>query len=218
MPKTALIAGATGLVGGMVLARLLESPDYAKVVALVRRPIPVNHPHVEQRIGDLEHLPEFDESIDDVFCALGSTIKKAGSRQAFRKVDFDLVMNVAMRGICGGASQFLVVTSVGADIRSPNFYLRTKGEVEEALQRLPYRSIHIFRPSFLIGPRPERRIGEIIAGSLAVPLQALLVGALRKYRPVSAAAVANAMVAAARRASPGAHVYEYDQIHSLAAD
>jgi uncharacterized protein YbjT (DUF2867 family) len=151
-----------------------------------------------------------------VFCALGTTIGKAGSQEAFRKVDFGYPKRLADLALQAGARQFLLVSSVGADPKSRNFYLRVKGELEEALNAMPFDAVHAFRPSFLIGDRAEKRAGETIAVPIARVLGSLLVGVLRKYRAISGDTVAAAMVGAARESRSGRWVYHYDEMRRLA--
>lgn len=214
----AVIAGATGLVGGHALRLLLEDSGHARVIALVRRTIAEEHPRLEQRVVDFEALPaEALAGAADVYCALGTTLKKAGSREAFRRVDHDAVLAVAERAAKAGARQFLLVSSVGADATSSSFYLRVKGEVEREVSALPFEAVHIFRPSFLMGDRGEERLGEKIGIAVARGAQGVMLGGMRRYRPVQAEAVAAAMVAAARRGQPGRHLYHFDEITALAA-
>lgn len=215
--RTAVLAGATGLVGGHCLQALLRDEAYARVVALVRRPLGEQHARLEQRVVDFEALA--DDALagaTDVFCALGTTIRKAGSQEAFRKVDHGYTLAVAERAAKAGAQQFLLVSSVGADPATGNFYLRVKGEAERDASALPFAAVHVFRPSFLLGERGERRTGEAIGIAVARGIQGALFGGLRKYRPVEAAAVAEAMVGAARGGQPGRHIYHYDEILRLA--
>jgi uncharacterized protein YbjT (DUF2867 family) len=214
--RTALLIGASGLVGGFCLRALLADSVYAKVISLARRPLPLSHEKLLQQVVDFENVDALSlPSIDDVFCAVGTTIRKAGSQQAFRQVDFALPVAVATSALKSGARQFLLVSSVGADPRSGNFYLRTKGEVEQAVAALPFQAVHIFRPSFLMGPRAEFRLGEIVAIPVAKVLQNAMVGGLRKYRPIQAEDVARAMVAAAKAHRTGMQVYEYTEIKKL---
>jgi uncharacterized protein YbjT (DUF2867 family) len=211
--RTALIAGATGLVGTYCLRLLLASPEYSRVIAVVRHRMPVNHPNFVQQVIDFERLGEVTvSSCDDVFCALGTTIRKAGSKAAFRKVDLEYSRLMAEAGLRSGAQRFMLVSSVGADPNSRNFYLRTKGELEQALATLPYSAVHILRPSLLLGTRSERRFGEGL-GQAVMPLIApLMRGEYRKYRAIPAETVAAAMVYAAGLSATGVHVYEYDEI------
>jgi uncharacterized protein YbjT (DUF2867 family) len=211
MPRTAVIAGATGLVGRECLRRLQS--EYAVAISLVRR---ASGTGAEERVIDFERLSELSLPEDaDVFCALGTTIRKAGSQAAFRKVDFEYPVALARRALECGARQFLVVSSVGAHNPRSNFYLQTKRGMEDAVASLPYQAVHIFRPSFLSGHREESRPGETIGIAVANTLSFALAGPLRRYKPVPAQSVAAAMVAAARRLSRGVHIHEYDEIQQL---
>jgi uncharacterized protein YbjT (DUF2867 family) len=214
---TALIAGATGLVGRHCLRALLDGGSYERVIALTRRSLSEQHPRLVQMTVDFEKLEDIDPfPAADVFCALGSTIARAGSQHAFLRVDFDYPRMLAERSVAAGAKQFVLVSSVGADPQSRNFYLRVKAQVEKAVSALPFESVHILRPSFLIGKREETRLGEAIGGAVSRALQFALIGKLRQYRPIEAAAVARAMVSAVREGPPGRHIYHYDEILALA--
>jgi uncharacterized protein YbjT (DUF2867 family) len=214
---TALLVGATGLVGGHCLKTLLEAGDYQKVIALTRRAIAAQHLRLAQMAVDFDKLDEIDPfPTADVFCALGTTIRRAGSQHAFLKVDFEYAKNVAVRSSAAGSKQFVLVSSVGADPKSSNFYLRVKAELEKAIGALPFESVHFFRPSILIGKRRETRLAESVGAAVARALQFALAGKLRKYRPMRAETLAAAMLAAAREAKPGRHIYHYDDIVSLA--
>ncbi len=210
MNVRAVVAGATGLVGSQCLNPLLESPRYDMVAAIVRRPLPISNPKLQEIPSDFDTLPTLP--VTDIFCALGTTIKKAGSEQAFRRVDHDYVLQLAEWGLQNGAKQFLLVSSVGADPNSSNFYLRVKGEVEIAVNALPYAAVHVFRPSMLLGSRAESRPLERIGQSAFVALEWVLQGKLRKYRGMPAGRLAAAMVRTAAREIPGRFVYHYDEI------
>lgn len=212
--RTALLLGASGLVGGFCLQTLLQDPTYAQLISVGRRELPnVKHSKLTQEIIDLAALASLTlPPVDDVFCALGTTIRKAGSQPAFRRIDVEYPLAAAQLGVKYGAQQFVLVSSVGADARSNNFYLRTKGEVENALIAMPFQAVHIFRPSLLLGQRTESRMGESFAISTAKLFQFLCVGPLKRYHPVSAAKVGQAMVVAAKLGRQGAIVYEYAQI------
>ena len=212
MSRTALLAGATGLVGSHLLEFLLAAAEWDRVVTLGRRTAPAQHDKLEQRVVDLGAVEAAADlpHADDVFCSLGSTIKQAGSQEAFRRVDHDYVVGLARAGVSAGATQFLLVSAVGADPESRIFYSRVKGETEMDVRKLPYRAIQIFRPSMLLGERAEVRLGERIAMMTAPLLPFVLVGRLRRYRPIQARDVARAMVRIAREAPRGPNVYEYD--------
>jgi uncharacterized protein YbjT (DUF2867 family) len=215
--RTALVAGATGLVGGHLLRLLLEDAAYERVTALVRRGVPLSHRKLVQREINFDLLRDLAGStrVHDVFCALGTTMRQAGSRNAFRKVDFTYVTELARLASDQRASQFLLVSSLGANPRSRVFYNRVKGEAEDAVRQLRFDAIHILRPSLLVGDRKESRPGErlgIVVARLATPF---LVGPLRPYRPIAAETVARAMVRAAREGKRGVHAYRSDQIQTL---
>lgn len=216
MSRTALVAGATGLVGRHVLERLLAGDGWSHVVTVGRRTTDQHHEKLEQRVLDLGELETGGNlpPVDDVFCCLGTTIKQAGSQPAFRRVDHAFVVGLARAGLRAGATQFLLVSAIGADPHSRVFYSRVKGETESAIRKLPYPALQIFRPSLLLGERPEFRLGERIAMLGAPVLRALLFGPLRRYRPIQAATVARAMVTIAREAPRGPNVFEYDAMRA----
>ncbi len=202
MDSTAIVAGASGLVGSQPLPILCEQFEY--VFALVRRPLGFTHARLEERgLADCGFA-----GADAVFVTLGTTIKKAGSQEAFRAVDFDLPLEMARAASAAGVRQFLLVTSVDSDSQSRNFYLRVKGELEREIHALPFAGVHVFRPRFLVGDRPESRLGERIGIGFAQVLSRVLAASLRKYRPISASKVA----AAAREAKPGRHLYHFDDM------
>jgi uncharacterized protein YbjT (DUF2867 family) len=153
--------------------------------------------------------------VNDVFCALGTTIAKAGSQAAFRAVDYELPMRAARAAKEAGVEQFLLVSSVGADPGSSNFYLRTKGELERDLAALKLPALHIFRPGLLLGQRQEFRLSEAFAQRIGPLLNPVMMGPLRKYRSVRAKTVGEAMVAAALRGGNGIFIYHYDEIVDL---
>jgi uncharacterized protein YbjT (DUF2867 family) len=216
-PRTALIAGATGLVGSLCLKQLIADPAYDQVIAISRRPVPESHPKLTQKIFDFDKLGQLTSvTADDAFCALGTTIRKAGSQEAFRKIDVGYSKAFAELALAAGARQFALVSSVGANARSTNFYLRTKGEIEDAVKAPPFTSVHIFQPSFLMGSRSEQRPGEGIGLALVKALQFAFIGGLRKYRPIPASTVAAAMIAAVKRGEPGRHTYLFDDMQALA--
>ena len=212
--RTALVAGATGLVGGHCVEELLREDSYSRVVALVRRPgLPVRE-KLEEYLIDFESLDDETRlpAVDDVFCCLGTTIKKAGTKEAFRRVDHDYVVFLAKAALASGAKQFLLVSSIGADAGSRIFYSRVKGEVEADISALAFGAVQIFRPSMLLGNRNEFRLGEKVAQIVSSALAFLFVGGLSKYRPIEARSVARAMVKVARRQPLGVHVYESEEI------
>ena len=209
MSRTALLAGATGLVGSHILQRLLADSAWTRVVTIGRRLIPQRHDKLEQRIVDFDSLTDLPH-VDDVFCCLGTTIKKAASQEAFRRVDHDYGIALAQAGLRAGATQFLLVSAIGADPAARVFYSRVKGETEADVRKLRYPATQIFRPSLLLGERAEFRLGERIAMKTAPLLSWLLLGRLRRYRPIHADVVARAMTRIALEAPRGPNVFEYD--------
>ncbi|MDI1248363.1 MAG: NAD(P)H-binding protein [Lacunisphaera sp.] len=214
----ALLAGASGLVGGFLLRQLLASPEYDRVIALGRRPLDLTHPKLTQVTADFAALEKVtaDLRCDDAFCCLGTTIKRAGSPDAFRAVDQAAVLAFAWAARRNGAARFFVVTALGADARSRVFYNRVKGETEEALEVLDFKTLAIFRPSLLLGPRVEKRLGERIGAVVMWLADPLLLGSLRKYRAIQAEVVARAMLRCSfGRDGQGVLVFPSDEIEDL---
>ena len=216
--RTALLAGAIGLVGGHCLELLLHDDAYGQVTVLGRRELGTTHRKLVQRVVDFDRLAELGDvpRVDDVFCCLGTTMKQAGSEEAFRRVDFTYIYEFARLASRHRAGQFLLVSALGADRQSGIFYNRVKGEVEEAVRKLPFDGVHIFRPSLLLGDRRQSRPGERLAILAGRALGFVFVGPLGRYRPIAARAVAAAMVRIAKEAARGVHVYESDRIRALA--
>jgi uncharacterized protein YbjT (DUF2867 family) len=217
--RTAVVAGASGLVGGHVVRALLDRPEYSRVTVLVRRKLDLVHPRLEQRLVDFDRL---DAQADlfggaDVFCCLGTTIKKAGSQAAFRKVDYEYPLALGRLARQQGARRFLLVSSMGANPQSGVFYSRVKGELENALAELGLPALLIFRPSLLLGERQEHRAGERIGAAVMKVAGPLMVGGLRKYRAIHGRTVARAMVHAVGQPWTGCHRFESDRIAELGA-
>lgn len=217
--RRAMIAGATGLVGGYCLEELLDSAAYTSVLVVARRPMLGRvHPKLDLRIVDFGTLDAEEPAVaDDAFCCLGTTMRQAGSREAFRRVDHDFVLAFARFARRSGARRFVVISSLGANRRSRVFYSRVKGEAEEALRRVGFESLVILRPSLLLGPRSQPRAGERIAVAVAALGRPFMVGPLRRYRPVHASAVARAMVRLAAREWTGTVVVDSEEIEATAA-
>ncbi|MBF2934476.1 aldehyde dehydrogenase family protein [Pseudomonas aeruginosa] len=202
-PKRVLLAGATGLTGEHLLDRILSEPTLAKVIAPARKAL-AEHPRLDNPVGPLaELLPQLNGSIDTAFCCLGTTIKEAGSEEAFRAVDFDLPLAVGKRALEMGARHYLVVSALGADAKSSIFYNRVKGELEQALQEQGWPQLTIARPSLLFGPREEFRLAEI----LAAPIARILPG---KYHGIEACDLARALWRLALEEGKGVRIVESD--------
>ncbi|MDS1914709.1 NAD(P)H-binding protein [Enterobacter asburiae] len=190
--RVVLLAGATGLVGGHLLQLLLNEPGVIRIHALSRKPLKVSHPKLQVHLVDFTSLPQLPHA-DEAYLALGTTIKVAGSKEAFRAVDFDANLAVAQAAIRAGVRRIGLVSAGGANVKSSMFYTRVKGELEEALRALPLTTLVIARPSLLLDYRSGLgqpiRLGEIISIPIARLLSPALPGA---YKPVRALAVARA--------------------------
>ncbi|HET7435245.1 MAG TPA: NAD(P)H-binding protein [Thermoanaerobaculia bacterium] len=198
-----LLLGATGLVGRELLSLLLADPDVERVTVVARRPSGVAHPKLDERVFDLAELAQHADAfaVDVIFCALGTTIKQAGSQERFRFVDYDLPLEAARLGRAAGARHYLVVTAQGANAKSRIFYSRVKGELEDALRTIGYPSLTIARPSLLVGHRTEVRRGERIAAKLSFLFPPSL-------KPISARSVARALVASAHERATGVQILD----------
>lgn len=214
--RTAVIAGASGLTGKLCLYHLLEHDVYHRVIALVRKPIPVKHHKLQQVVVDFNKPESIQVLADDVYCCLGTTIKNAGSQENFRKVDFEYPLALAKQMLKHGASQFMLVSAMGANKDAAIFYNRVKGETESAISGLGYQAVKIVRPSLLLGSRDEFRPGERAAQVLLKPLSILFAGPLKKYKPISAETVALALVKAALGKDQGIQIYENNLLFELA--
>lgn len=213
---TAVVLGATGLVGEQLVQQLLNDPAFSKVRILVRRPVKLSHPKLEVEILNFDNLIEYRRKLncgDCIFCCIGTTQKKVkGDKNAYRKIDVDIPVNAAKMGKDAGFTKYLLVSAVGADAHSKNFYLRLKGEVEREIADLKFNSFHAFRPSILFGERKEFRLAESLGKGVMQGLSRLFIGNLKKYKGIEGADVARAMVAAAKSDGKGMYVHHYDDI------
>ena len=216
-PHIALVAGATGMVGGLLLNLLLEAPDYTRVYALTRRPLGREHARLANRVVVFERMAEQLKGLvaRDAYCCIGTTIKDAGSEQAFRASDIDAVLHFAQAAKALQVKRFIVVSSVGADTASKRFYLRTKGEMEAALTEVGFPSLDILQPSLLLGPRKQFRTAEFAAALLAPVVNPFLVGAREQYRAIQGEVVARAMLGAARWGAKGVFRHTHAAIRQL---
>ena len=221
-----LIAGASGLVGGHVLTRLLWPATGPRVLAPVRRPLGVEHARLAPLLGDpaagtddefASRLAAIEPRIGAFVCCLGTTLRDAGSREAFVAVDRELVLRLARISRTLGAGHAVLVSSVGASAQSGNFYLRVKGEVERALASLGFARVDVLRPGLLLGDRAQHRPGERIARAFAPAFNPLLRGRLSRYRAIPADSVAAAAVALLDQDSEGVVVHEHASLSGRAA-
>jgi uncharacterized protein YbjT (DUF2867 family) len=212
--KTALVAGATGLIGKQLLQLLLEDPSYAKVKAITRQPLAIQHIKLENIVLDFSRLSEHAIALqaDDVFCCLGTTIRIAKTKVAFRKVDYDYPVALARIAKGEGALQYLLVSALGANKNSGIFYNQVKGEVEEAIAHVSFRTIHVFRPSLLLGDRTEQRAGEG-AATLFFKLFGFLIPS--KYKAIDSLKVARAMISFAGENEPGFYFHESQELQKF---
>ena len=212
--RTALLLGATGLVGGHCLDQLLADESYAHVTTLGRRPLRRTHPRLAHHVINFDALADYADAcaVDDVFCCLGTTIKQAGSQEAFRTVDFIYPFEVARIALAKGAQQYLLVSALGANGSSVFFYNRVKGDTEAAIRALDYEGVYIFRPSLLTGNREEKRRGEQIAEAVLNTFSFALRGPLRSFRPTAARDVAAIMIRVAKQQPGGVQIYEPEAI------
>lgn len=215
--KTALLAGASGLVGNELLHILLDSPNYSQVKILVRRPLDIAHEKLEQVVTDFDKLDHYSKhfAVDDVYCCLGTTIKKAGSQDAFKKVDYEYPLKMAELAKSQQVKNFLIITALGADADSKVFYSRTKGQLQVRLKKIGLTALHIFQPSLLLGERQEFRLGEKAATVLSPAISKLLKGKMKKYKPVEARDVALVMYEVAQIERTGNYTYPSDRIETI---
>jgi len=213
--RTALIVGATGLIGNQLLTKLLHTPYYDKVVVLTRKTLGISNTKLTEVIFDFEK-PDASKVVgNDIFCCLGTTIKKAGSKDAFKKVDLEYPLTIAALAQRNGAEKFLIVTAMGADASSGIFYNKVKGEVEQGLTSLKYPALHIFQPSLLLGDRQESRIGEKVGEVLAAVFKPIMLGPLKKYRAIDSGKVANAMLEFAKKSDKGVFVHDSAELQAF---
>jgi uncharacterized protein YbjT (DUF2867 family) len=204
--KTALIAGSTGLIGKQLLQLLLDSDRYTKVIAITRQDLPA-HPKLEQIKTAFDSIGEKSNMLkaDDVFCCLGTTMAKAGSKDKFYQVDFYYPLLLAKISKAEGAKQYLLVSALGADKKSSVYYNQVKGEIEDAIAEVGFQTVHIFRPSLLLGPREEKRAGEESAKVIYKYLSFLIP---TRYKAIESIKVARAMLSYAHAEQSGQHIHQ----------
>ena len=219
MKKKAIVAGATGLVGGFCVKELLQNDAYSQVIILVRKPLDWKHPKLKQIVVDFDRLEKIAGQLkaQDIFSCLGTTRKKSPSQEAYRKIEFEYAFKLARITSRQKAEKFLFVSTMGADADTGAFYLKLKGEVEEAVSALPFKAVHLFRPSFITGEkgRKERRPLEALLETVLNALGFLFIGPFQKYHPIPAQTIAKAMVRAANGKLTGVHIWESNLIEKL---
>ena len=207
--KTAIIAGASGLTGSYLLQQLLKSSKYSEVKALVRRPLDIEHPVLKQIVWDFENSDPEELRAHHVYCSLGTTMKKAGSKDAFKKVDYEYPLQLARMAYEQGAEKFALVSAMGANSKSMFFYNRVKGELEADLKKIPFEAIYIFRPSMLLGPRQEFRLGEEFGKKLMTTLRLIIPA---NMKPIHVSQVAKSMADHMNQEERGVHVIPSGQM------
>lgn len=215
--KVGLIIGATGLVGKELVTTLLDSPEFSKVIVWVRTTMGIQNPKFKECFPDFEKLDHepIPDGVDCIFCCLGTTIKKAKTKEAFRKVDYIYPLMLAENAKKHQIRQFLIISARGADESSRVFYSKTKGQLEMALKQLQLDSLTIFRPSLLLGKRQEFRVGEELAAFASKALPFLFMGPFKRYKPIEGKTVAEAMYLFAIHEKNGVHIvpsYEMEEV------
>jgi len=193
--RSAIVVGATGLTGSSLIEQLCENDEYVSVIVIARRELQYKHPKLEVKIRNFDTLEEKDiEFAHELYCCLGTTIKKAGAREAFEKVDFEYPLAIASLAKKQGIPHMLVITAMGANEQSRFYYNRVKGKLENALIELGLQRLSIIRPSLLVGQREEFRLGEKVGEKLLKLANPLLIGPLKRSRAIEASQVAKAMI------------------------
>lgn len=212
--KTALFIGASGLTGGLLLNELLQSNEYKTVIAYIRTPLKIEHPKLVQQVVNFDSLHN-GITAHDVFCCLGTTIKKAGTKAAFEKVDYEYPLKVAELQFKAGSNSFFLISAMGASMQSSFYYSKVKGKLERDILHIGYNSVYIFRPSLIVGNRAEKRTGEKFAIVLMQFLNPLLFGPFKKFKSVQAAAIAKCMLHFATNTINGNHTILSDEIKAF---
>lgn len=217
MGKKAIIVGASGLIGKFCLSYLLMDKNYTEIIVISRSSLPLKDPKLKNIVCDFDQLENHANDLiaDDVFCCLGTTIKVAGTKENFKKVDLHYPIKVANISKRNGATKFLVVSAMGADKNSSIFYNQVKGEMEEQLKTIGYKGLYIFRPSLLLGMRKEFRLGEkiaIMSSKLWSPILSIFA---KQYKPIDAMVVAHAMYQKAIEPNFEHQIYTSDKIQEI---
>ncbi len=215
--RNVILAGSSGLVGRQLLTELIQDISVGKILLLNRRPSGVQHAKIEEVITDFSDLHKVEQKFlgfEVLFCCIGTTMKIAGSKEAFMKVDYNIPIQLAESAVRKDVKKFIVISSLGADPKSSNFYLQTKGRMEEKIGALKFFKIAFIRPSMLLGPRKEFRLGEKIGQVLMLLFSFLMIGSLKKYKAISHETVAKAMLCLSHSVN-NQRVYESDDLTYL---
>lgn len=215
MAHKAVIIGASGLIGRNLINLLLSSKEYTEVTSLARKKVPIHSSKLKQIIIDFDKLEDYSEHINGrvIFCCIGSTRRETPDLAEYHKIDHDYPVKMAEIGYKNGMKQYHLVSSIGADANSSNFYLKMKGETENDIKAIPFKSVHIYRPSVLVGARTDSTKLERMAIKAMVLLNIFLIGSLKKYRSINAKTVAAAMFRRSlKRNQEGVFIYPSDQI------
>lgn len=217
MAHKAIIAGSSGLIGSILLDILLQEPFYDEVLILIRKELPIKHPKLKQLVVDFDRLDAYKEHLTGhaLFCCLGTTKAKTPDKVVYRAIDHDYPLQLAQLAHQNGVKQYHLVSSIDANAASSTFYLKTKGETENDLQKVGTPALYIYRPSFLTGDRQEKRAMEKIISYLYIIINPLLFGGLKKYKSIPATTVAKAMYKQSMQSTTGLFIYESDQIKQL---
>lgn len=216
MEKTAIVFGASGLIGNLLLQKLISDNRYQKIILIVRKSINLEHQKLEEKIIDFNLIEEINSiQADEIYCCIGTTIKKAGSKEAFEAVDLDIPSKIAQLALNNDIQKLFIVSSLGANLHTSNFYLKTKARMEHAVAKNPIDTVIFFRPSLLLGSRKEFRFGELIAKIFMPIIHVFLLGSLKKYRAIKGKVVAQAMINVANSDYEGLHYLESDQVQKI---
>lgn len=215
--KTALVIGSTGLIGTELLKIILESPEYFQVVTFVKRDSEIRHPKLIQHLIDFDQPDTYENLVagDDFFCTIGTTIKNAGSQNAFRQVDYEYPRQFASFAMQNKVKQFLIISALNADAKSSNFYLKTKGAIHDFLKNCEFESVAVLQPSLLLGNRAEFRFGERVGAFFMRIFSFIFQGNLKKYKAIEGKTVAKAMFKIAQRHDTGFKIYESNVIQEI---
>jgi uncharacterized protein YbjT (DUF2867 family) len=215
--KTALILGASGLVGQGLAKILIDSPEYSEVTLLVRKKLNIDSKKIHQEKVDFDDLENYYSffNVDSVFCCLGTTIKIAKTKENFMKVDLEYPVKSAKLTKEAGKGSFFVISAMGSNEKSKVFYNEVKGRLEKQLIEMNLGTLHIFKPSMLTGDRKEFRLGEKVALTLSKIMSFVFIGSLKKYKPIKVRQVALAMYKASLKLGKGTYVHESDEMLSI---